>query len=202
MERKRFSPEQGNLEGGLTAAIANLPQCDVPSELLAGVMSRVKPRRAPWWKRALNALVAPLVFEVSPARLAPAAMLLVACLAYLFSGPGQQPGAHLAAITPEMPGHDAPVGQVVFTLRDEQAASVALVGSFNDWSPGGYAMTRDESAGVWRLAVPLDSGRHEYAFMVDGDMVADPRAVLQTDDGFGNTNSILIVRESAHEIHT
>ena len=53
----------------------------------------------------------------------------------------------------------------------------------------------DDHDGVWRAAVVLPVGQHEYMFVVDGEQwVTDPLAGRFVDDGFGRQNSLLIVR--------
>jgi 1,4-alpha-glucan branching enzyme len=93
---------------------------------------------------------------------------------------------------------------VLFTLDMPHASNVALIGTFNQWTPEGYRMYRDDQHGVWKLSIPLGSGRYEYAFLVDGKIViADPKGLLQRDDGFGNKNSILTIqKENGHETAT
>jgi Glycogen recognition site of AMP-activated protein kinase len=53
-------------------------------------------------------------------------------------------------------------------------------------------MRRDGS--TWSITLSLSEGRHAYGFVVDGDLwQADPGATLSEDNGFGKTNSVLIV---------
>ena len=48
-----------------------------------------------------------------------------------------------------------------------QAASVALIGSFNDWDPTGYDL-HSHSPGLWQLSIPsLPRGAYRYKFLVD-----------------------------------
>jgi 1,4-alpha-glucan branching enzyme len=91
---------------------------------------------------------------------------------------------------------------VTFTLNMPDASNVEVIGSFNQWTPNGFRMDWDERRGLWVLSVPLERGRYEYAFLVDGKTILpDPKAFMQQDDGFGNKNSILIIeRDNGHEI--
>ena len=51
------------------------------------------------------------------------------------------------------------------------------------------------SGGAWTVTIPLQPGRYEYMFVVDGkEWIADPFAVEQSDDGFGSRNAVLDVR--------
>jgi len=61
-------------------------------------------------------------------------------------------------------------GRVRFRLNDDGYESVALVGSFNDWTP--REMEYDEKRDLWETTVPLERGSHRYAYLVreaDGD---------------------------------
>ena len=49
-----------------------------------------------------------------------------------------------------------------FRLEGVCAASVALVGSFNEWSTTRHLMKRVE--GRWETEITLPPGRHEYCF--------------------------------------
>jgi hypothetical protein len=82
---------------------------------------------------------------------------------------------------------------VRFELAAPAAADVALAGSFNAWGNEAITLTRG-SAGTWSVTVPLPVGEHRYSFVVDGETwVPDPRAHAQIDDGFGGTNSVIVV---------
>lgn len=79
-----------------------------------------------------------------------------------------------------------------FTLPGT-AREVALVGDFNGWSTEATPMTRQGGGGTWAARVPLAPGRHEYAFVVDGQRwVIDPLAPQVPDAGFGPTNTVVI----------
>jgi hypothetical protein len=84
---------------------------------------------------------------------------------------------------------------VRFELTAPKASRVVLVGSFNDWNPVATPLTRDAS-GKWMVAVQLPPGRHVYAFVVDGDVTADPDAPRAADDDFGSPNSVVLVGQS------
>lgn len=79
-----------------------------------------------------------------------------------------------------------------FVLAAPAARSVALVGEFNDWDPASTPLARAPD-GRWETSVPLGAGRHEYAFVVDGErVVADPAAPAVAGD-FGAPNSVVLV---------
>jgi len=80
-----------------------------------------------------------------------------------------------------------------FVLVAPQAASVALVGDFNDWDPARSPM-RAAHSGLWATIVPLAPGRYHYAFLVNGvEWRRDPGAPLALDDDFGSPSSVVTV---------
>jgi hypothetical protein len=79
-----------------------------------------------------------------------------------------------------------------FVLVAPQAASVALVGDFNDWDPARAPM--HAARGVWATMIPLAPGRYRYAFLVNGvEWRADPGAPAARDDDFGTPSSVVTV---------
>jgi hypothetical protein len=152
--------------------------------LTAAVMERVARRgtgRQPVWR---------WVFEPQPIRLRPiwapimAALLLVVWLAVGSRGPD-------IAQPPVAAGVDTVFVQ--FRLVAPEASAVSLAGSFSNWRSDLFTMTR-EDGGVWSLTLPLAIGEHHYQFVVDGQRwIPDPTAHAQIDDGFGGTNSVIVV---------
>jgi len=81
-----------------------------------------------------------------------------------------------------------------FVLVAPQAASVALVGDFNDWDPARSPMQTAHGAGIWATVVRLAPGRYRYAFLVNGvEWRADPNAPPAKDDEFGTPSSVITV---------
>ncbi len=71
---------------------------------------------------------------------------------------------------------------------------VSLVGEFNDWDPHATPLVRVGRDGPWVTTVPLPPGRHVYGFVLDGSRwMSDPGAPLAPDDGFGASNSVVVV---------
>ena len=99
--------------------------------------------------------------------------------------------------TPASPGTLVSSGTdretVRFELAAPNASNVALVGSFNEWNPVATPLTRDATSGKWIVSLRLPPGRHVYAFVVDGDVTADPSAPRAADDDFGSANSVVLV---------
>ncbi len=79
---------------------------------------------------------------------------------------------------------------VVLEVREPGAREVAVLGSFNAWIP--WRLERG-AQGLWTLALVLPPGRYAYKLRVDGQIQTDPRAQRQEADGFGGSNSLLIV---------
>ncbi|HEU4364019.1 MAG TPA: isoamylase early set domain-containing protein [Candidatus Krumholzibacteria bacterium] len=82
---------------------------------------------------------------------------------------------------------------VTFRIADPAAKSVAVVGSFNGWSPRDHKLQkRDDS--TWEITLSLAPGRYAYRFLIDQKkQVLDPSTKLTEPDGFGGQNSVVIV---------
>lgn len=72
------------------------------------------------------------------------------------------------------------------------AREVAVVGSFNQWSPRANPMRR--VGRQWQVRLRAEPGRHTYKFWVDGEWLLDPTHRRTETDRHGNTNSLLDVR--------
>ena len=84
------------------------------------------------------------------------------------------------------------VVEVVFEAP--QAASVTIVGDFNDWDPRRTQLVRASHEGLWRARLRLVPGVYQYSFVLDGTAwVSDPLAKTMLADGFGGKNSVIIV---------
>ncbi len=79
-----------------------------------------------------------------------------------------------------------------FVYKDLRASRVILVGSFNNWNPYQYEMTRYKG-GVWRITISLPKGTHYYYFIVDDEIVPDPLNYNTVHDKFGNTVNVFEV---------
>jgi 1,4-alpha-glucan branching enzyme len=88
-------------------------------------------------------------------------------------------------------------GGVRFVFFHSSARSVALVGSFNQWSTTSHALARSGGRGSWSIVTPLPPGEHTFMFVVDGrQWVSPPAAEDYVDDGFGARNGVVVVRPS------
>ena len=82
--------------------------------------------------------------------------------------------------------------KVDFEFFAPSAVKVAVVGTFNQWNCEKDLMTCD-SAGRWKTALTLPSGRYEYRYSVDGIWQNDQRPVECIPNAFGSWNCVLEV---------
>jgi|SRR5690348_11950362 len=106
-----------------------------------------------------------------------------------------------AVTSPRSPSSDS-IRVIKFVLVAPHAATVSVVGDFNNWDAQATPMTRTPTGGTWSVALKLPAGRHVYAFVVNGangtsQWVADPTAPLAPEDGLGAPNSVVLVGGSA-----
>lgn len=87
----------------------------------------------------------------------------------------------------------APAGGTHFIFVAPNAKRVALVGDFNLWDPARAPMHRIAGTDAWEVDLALPPGRHAYAFVVDGDVTADPSAPRTAGDDFGRPSSVVLV---------
>lgn len=141
------------------------------------------PRRA--W------LLRPRAFIMTPA----SALALAAGFALLVFGGVSALQSPRQPLAPTAAAADT-LHVVRFVLTDSQASSISLVGAFNQWEKTATPM-REIAPGVWSVQVPLEPGRHEYAFVVrdaSGERwVADPLSVSARDE-FGAESSVIDLR--------
>jgi hypothetical protein len=150
--------------------------------------------RAPSGLRAsLAALTRPRTFRVSPLMALAAGLLFALTVAgsVLYVLPSAPRAAH-GGIARTAPG--SPIVQFGFVAP--HASSVALVGDFNNWDPKATPLRPASTGGVWSVEVPIQPGRHLYAFVVDGTVWRpDPAAPKATGEDFGEPNSALTVAD-------
>lgn len=174
-------PERASdgFEDSLIAAI----RADRPQESTAPRRSR--PLSPAWWSTPIAVRLSPLaslalaagiaaITVVATRRLANTPPTTISAPAVVAAGPVQDTVTFV---------------RFVFVGR---AKSVALVGDFNAW--GAEATVLDKTAnGAWTASVPLTNGRHEYAFIVDGERwIADPFAPSSSDE-FDTNSSVITV---------
>lgn len=81
---------------------------------------------------------------------------------------------------------------VVFELNGyENASSVILTGSFNDWDNKDLLMEKKDNK--WQYKITLKGGKHHYKYIVDGKWLIDPDNPVKERDEYGNINSVKMV---------
>jgi hypothetical protein len=141
--------------------------------------------RRPWWRRPMTVRVSPILGLAAAAAFASIVAL----------GTLRMANTRAAAIASVVPPDTVHIIRFVFV--DHDARSVEIVGDFNGWEKGATPLVPSSSGGMWTASVPLPRGRHEYAFVVDGERwVADPLAPKRTDE-FQIESSVLMVGPEA-----
>ena len=144
-------------------------------------------------RERIASLTQPRTFRISPL-VALAAGLLFAVTAVgsvLYVLPSSPHAARRVAARSAI---DSPI--VEFGFAAPHASSVALVGDFNNWNPKATPLRAASTGGVWSVEVPIQPGRHLYAFVVDGTVWRpDPAAPKATGEDFGEPNSALTVAD-------
>jgi hypothetical protein len=75
------------------------------------------------------------------------------------------------------------------------AQKVAVTGDFNDWNADGVPLKAAGRPGLWETELRIPPGVYSYNFIVDGELlVPDPNSSNQMPDGYGGTNSLLLVK--------
>ena len=194
---KKDDPEKNELDERdlqITRWIKEMPDLEPPSRLLSSVMEALQPKGSPWWRRMYLWAQTPKTIRLTPLKLAPVAAVLIVVIllsSLLFLRQKE---------APYLQGSGERRIPVVFSLSLSGVQSVSVVGSFNAWKPQGYEMQLDRELKRWVLAVSLPEGRHEYVFLVNGQkMILDPEALIHQEDGFGNQNSVLVLRRKNGE---
>ena len=80
--------------------------------------------------------------------------------------------------------------RTIFRLYAPEAKEVFLAGSFNDWEPAAQPLKPDKN-GNWKTRISLESGTHEYRFVVDGEWKDDPMNEEAWPNAFGTNNSVV-----------
>jgi hypothetical protein len=166
----------------------------VMSAVRADVRERVAgrstpaPQRRGWWRRDWTLRLTPI------AALAAAAAIVVLALLGARAGITHRDRSSTFASAPT-----DTVYIVRFVLVAPDARNVSVVGDFNNWNRATTVLAPSGNNGVWITSVALPPGRHEYAFIVDGERwMPDPLASVTIHDDFGTASSIVTVgsRES------
>ncbi len=83
---------------------------------------------------------------------------------------------------------------VLFTFIDPKAQRVNIVGDFNNWSTTADPLLDRAGDGTWTIRIPLQPGRYEYKYIIDGkNWTPDLWNPDVVDDGFGGINSVIVI---------
>lgn len=202
-ERIRFIAQLGRNESlrqraiemeQLRLDVSRLPKPRVPQDFAERVLSRTAAATATW-ARFTGMLFAPRDFHLAGA-VATAALLIVVT-AVVATNVRRPASAPPAAATPTATVATPSTVLVRLVIVQPGARSMQVAGDFNGWNPARTPLD-EVSAGAWSVTIPLEPGRYEYMYVVDGQQwVADPFAVEHNDDGFGSRNAVLDVRPPA-----
>jgi 1,4-alpha-glucan branching enzyme len=111
-------------------------------------------------------------------------------------GADADPGSTRAATTVQLTRAEPSAIGVRFAVVAPGVARVSLVGDFNGWDPKATPLSLARDGRTWTIMLPLSSGRHTYAFVIDDEIVADPAAPPAIDDDFGKPSSFVVVANS------
>jgi serine protease AprX len=95
---------------------------------------------------------------------------------------------------PDSPVVDLYNQRIIFYYHNDQAKSVALAGSFNDWKPNAMLFTKN-GRGIWKAEISmLPKGKHLYKFVLDNkEWITDAENSHREADGFGGLNSKVVI---------
>ncbi len=85
-----------------------------------------------------------------------------------------------------------------FTYKPEQTdKQVNLFGQFNSWNRQSLPMKDLNNDGILEIEIPLDPGRYEYKFYIDGKELIDPDNPVIVPNGLGDFNSVRVIEDEA-----
>lgn len=88
----------------------------------------------------------------------------------------------------------------LFTYKPQaNEKEVSLFGQFNSWDRHNLPMKDIDNNGTLEVEIPLDPGRYEYKYFVDGREVVDPANPTKVSNGMGDFNSLRIIEESTKD---
>jgi Glycogen recognition site of AMP-activated protein kinase len=195
--------ERDELIERVAQALSPLPpkNAHAKAQILAAV--RANRARAPQpWTLVFEWMRQP-TFSVTSAGLLAAAALAIGFVARGSLQTLGQPDGALDAARPNpvsvtaIPAANTPgivrAVPIEITFDAAGAKNVSIVGDFNEWDSTAAPLTRFGANGPWTVTVKVMPGRHLYAFMVDGNLVVDPKAPHTHDLDFGGEASVLMV---------
>lgn len=81
---------------------------------------------------------------------------------------------------------------IEFHFQSDPGKNVFIAGMFNDWNPTKTKL-KDKGGGLYTVKLQLESGAHEYKYIVDDIWQIDPKNPEKLENTFGSINSVLIV---------
>ena len=78
--------------------------------------------------------------------------------------------------------------EVLFVLPALNASNVAVVGDFNAWEE--MPLSDEDNDGIWTASLPLEPGRYEYAFIIDGKWWGQDPLADEYVRSFGQYSSV------------
>lgn len=183
----------------LSLDASQLPRPAVPDGFIEAVMARTTPPPT-LWARVTALLWAPRVLQWNMAGATTAAALVLLVGGSLaISLERRSTPAHEVGPVPAVAAAQPARILVRLVVVQPGARTVQAAGDFNGWNPSRTPL-EPTSNGAWTVTIPLEPGRYEYQFVVDGEQwIADPFAIEQNDDGFGSRNAVLDVRGPGEE---
>ncbi|MGH9237390.1 MAG: hypothetical protein ACRD3G_05055 [Vicinamibacterales bacterium] len=186
----------------LVLGASKLPRPVLPESFVTNVLSATmpSPTAAARRNRLIDRLWTPRTFHWNLAGAAAVGCLLlfalgsaIALVGRPFRGADSVAGSLASSSEPAAP----PVVLVRLVVVQPGAKVVQAAGDFNGWNPSETPL-EPTADGAWTVTLPLEPGRYEYQFVVDGaQWIGDPFAAEQSDDGFGAQNAVLDVRPPA-----
>jgi chromosome partitioning protein len=83
-------------------------------------------------------------------------------------------------------------GEMIFSVKFDNAERVQIAGDFNNWSPT-EPFQPTEKPGVFVAKLPLSPGRYRYRLVVDGKWITDPFNKRVETNQFGELNNVVEV---------
>ena len=89
--------------------------------------------------------------------------------------------------------------EVTFTYKPViSVEKVNLAGDFNDWNPEEIALFDKNGDGTYETTLTLSPGEYQYKFIInDETWIKPPNADYYVNDGFGNRNGVVQVRDKS-----
>ncbi len=83
--------------------------------------------------------------------------------------------------------------QISFQISAAPGSEVYVAGTFNNWNPKEHALRDNPHSGIYKAAISIPPGRHEYKFVVNGEWRVDPNCSEWMPNEHGSLNSVISV---------